>query len=184
MKPVAIVGNLAAGAPPYDNPDVEIWAFNAGAMHKGRLDVAFQMHEPPFIFGDEKKYSLESLQEYTDWLTNLTIPVYMREARPEYPTSIAYPFEQVLSMTKNITIKGKELRFLTSSPALALALAVLQNRPQIDLYGIEMMDNKEYRNQRECFAGWVMFAGGRGIAVNVNCAGSIFNKPIYGEVGV
>lgn len=172
MKPVAIVGNVANDQPPYDDPNIEIWAFNSGARKKPRLDVAFQMHDPPGY--------LCNGPEYMDWLRHTTTPVYMRERRDEFPTSIAYPFDEVFAMTENIKLRGKPLRYFTSSPSEAIALAVLQNRPRIELYGIELMDNKEYRDQRECFSFWVAFAGGKGVPVELHCAGSIFNKRMYG----
>lgn len=173
MKSVAVVGNLAAGDPPYDDPNIDIWAFNCGAMNKPRIDAAFQMHQ-------QSEY--ESLgEEYLGWLASCTIPVFMREESAKFPTAQEYPFDRIFQLTRHIKLREKEIRFFTSSPALAIALAVLQGRPSISIYGIEMMDNKEYRNQRECFAFWVGFAGGRGIPVDLYCAGSIFSKPIYGE---
>ena len=177
MKPVAIVGaSPVAIRAPYEDTNIEIWEFNNRALTSPRIDTLFQMHDPSGyeLFG----------KEYLDYLSALTVPVYMREIRPEFPTSVAYPFSEILSMTGHIK-QGrdglKDLVFLTSSPAEAIALAIYQNRPCIDVYGIEFVDFKEYIEQAECILFWLGFAGGRGIPLNIYCANHIFQHPIYGE---
>jgi hypothetical protein len=175
VNPVAIVGNVANAQPPYLDQNLDIWAFNAGAMHRERISAVFQMHEP-------EGYECNGI-EYLNWLSALTIPVYMRQQRPEFPASIAYPFDRAFSMTEHIQQGAgglQPLKFFTSSVAYAIALAIIQERPRIDVYGVELMGKKEYRDQRECFAFWVGFAGGLGIPVNIYCAGSIFRQPLYG----
>ena len=115
------------------------------------------------------------------WLkANTTIPVYMREVYPEIPMSVAYPFEAVYDMLKNVRQKGKPLRYFTSSIAWAIALAVLQERQKIAVYTIELQE-QEYKEQSDCFTFWLGFAGGRDIELNINCASNIFDKPLYGE---
>jgi len=52
----------------------------------------------------------------------------------------------------------------------------LQNRPKISIYGIELRSGTEYWKQRECFAFWNGFAGGRGIELEIRCADDIFKK--------
>jgi len=103
----------------------------------------------------------------------------MREAYPDAPMAIAYPFEDVFDMIKNVSHRDKPLEYITSSVAWAIALAVLQNRPEIDVYAIEMRD-REYKEQTDCFAFWLGFAAGRGTKININCADNIFDKPLYG----
>ena len=144
-------------------------------MKKPRLTAAFQMHQPPgYLCNGEK---------YLTWLENLTIPVYMREQHPEYPTSIAYPFEAVYILTAHV-MQGmrdlEKLKFFTSSVAWAIALAVLQGRPRIDLYGVELVEKTEYEKQRENYTFWVGFAAGCGIPLNIYGGNRMFQQPLYG----
>ena len=176
MNPVAIAASDPLGnKAPFDDLNFDIWAFNGWARNSTpRLSAAFQMHRPGGY--------LCHGQGYLDWLRNLEVPVYMRQKRAEFPTSIAYPFEEVFEMTKNVRqgFKGLEgLRWLTSSISMAIALAVLQERPRIDVYGVEMQETTEYKKQRECYTFWTGFAGGRGIELNIYCGNNIFRKEIY-----
>ena len=133
-------------------------------------DAAFQMHQEVNWGGGF----------YRRWMRGTeTVPIYMREKHKDIPMSIAYPFEEVFEMTKNIKHKNDQLKYFTSSFGWALALAILQERKVINVYGVDMQDT-EYVNQKDCFAFWLGFAGGRGIELNINCADSIFNKPLYG----
>jgi hypothetical protein len=165
MRELAIVGSHpdTSGNAPYDNELVEIWAFNEGAMRFPRVDVPFQMH--------------------ADWANKGTHYSQWLEAQPFTYKRSNYPFEDVFALTNHVKL-GKErkpLRFFTSSPSYALALAALQDRPKINLYGIEYMMGAERREQRESFAFWVGFCAGRDIPITINCADNIFNKPLYGE---
>ena len=177
MSSLAIVGTGYAfwSSPKLELKNKDVWAFNAGATHYP-ITAAFQMHKPEGYISNGEKY--------LTWLSNLTVPVYMREVHPEFPTSIAYPFEEIFAMTKHVfqgTRKWEELIFFTSSVSMAIALAILQNRTKIDIYGVELVDKKEYIDQRECFSFWIGFAAGRNISLDIHCADSIFKKPIYGS---
>ena len=117
---------------------------------------------------------------YYNWLeANSSVPIYMRRIYEEVSMSCAYPFKDVFRMTGHIKHREKPLKYLTGTPMWALALAVLQGKDVIDVYGIEMQD-REYQEQAECFAFWVGFAGGRGIQLNIHCADAIFKRPLYG----
>lgn len=178
MRPVAIVGSdyRSMGYAPWGNNEIEIWGFNEHLPAYPRFDVGFQIHTHEVMSGGEA---------HKNWLRVMEKPVYMREKYEEYPTSIAYPFEDVFNLTRHIlqgTSAVKPLKFLTSSVPYAIALAILQNRPRIEVYGVEMSsDVKEYTYQREGFAFWIGFAGGKGIPLLVHCGNSIFDKPIYGD---
>ena len=135
-------------------------------------DAAFQMHKEVDWGGGY----------YRRWMkANKTVPIYMREKHEDIPMSTAYPFDEVFTLTKHIKLKNEQLKYFTSSFGWALALAILQERKVINVYGIDMAD-LEYVNQKDCFAFWIGFAGGRGIELNINCAENIFDKPLYGKL--
>lgn len=169
VKPVAIIGSHPTfGKAPKD--DTEVWKFNTFAMTKP-CSTAFQMHKP-------SGYLCQS-DEYLNWLSNLTMPVYMKERREEYPTSLTYPFEDAFALTNHVLLGDEPLKFFTSSVSEAIALAVLQDRPRIDIYGVEMALQTEYEQQRECYAFWVGYAAGRGIPLNIHGSHQVFRRPIY-----
>lgn len=152
--------------------EYEIWAFNQSAGTLPRVDVGFQMH----IDWDSDIYG----GFYKRWLrSNETVPIYMRRVYEDVPMARAYPFEEVYGLLQNVKHRNSILKLFSSSHSWAIALAVLQDRPAIDLYGIDMTDT-EYENQKDGFAFWVGFAGGRGIELNIHCADNIFVKPLYG----
>lgn len=169
---LAIVGNYTgAHESPVFGTDKEIWVFGGRGPTLPRIDVEFQLHLP---------YAWEEVPYVHEWLTlNKTVPVYMREAYPDFPMSIAFPFEEVFSLTENIRLRGAPLRYFTSSPAYALALAILQGRQRIEIHGIELVDH-EYEAQKDCITFWLGFAAGRGIQVDLYCMENIFKRPLYG----
>jgi len=164
MKPVEIVGAHpdTCGKAPRDG---EVWAFNKYAMLIS-ADLAFQVHNKP-------GYECHG-ETYVNWLHSHNN--VMRDT---------YPYKDVFALTSHV-MQGEEklesVRLLTSTVDHALALAVVQNRPLISLYGIDLRGAKnEYRYQREGFMFWVGFAAGRGIPLNIHCADNLFRKPLYGE---
>jgi hypothetical protein len=177
MLPVAIVGgHWFASGNVFDN-SVEVWAFNDGAAQKPHVDVVFQIHEL-------ERATLIGGEEHINWLKSLNVPIYMREKFPQFPTSIAYPFDEVFALTGHVKqgLSGLEdLRYLTSSVPFAIALAVLQNRPRIDIYGMELDGGAERKLHVDCITFWIGFAAGRNISLNIHCADWIFRRPIYGE---
>lgn len=168
---LAIVGNYAGI---HDNPvfgtGSEVWAFGSKGPYLPRLDVLFQLHQP---------YAWEEVPAHAEWLRNAAVPVYMREKRAEFATSIHYPFEKIFRLTEHVRVNGEPLKYFTSSPAYALALAIQQQRPKIAIHGMELID-KEYEAQKDCIAFWLGFAAGRGMEIDINCMEDIFKRPLYG----
>jgi hypothetical protein len=164
MRGLAIVGNYTGiHQSPVFQTNAEIWGFGGRGPYLPRIDVLFQLHLP---------YTWEENFTVWDWLkNNKTIPVYMRQVYPEFPASILYPFEDAFALAS--------MQYFTSSPAYALALAILQGRKKISIHGIELVD-REYETQKDCIAFWLGFAKGRGVEIELHCMDSIFKRPLYG----
>lgn len=172
MRPLSIVSNH-----PYvdDRPfktDDEIWVFNKRGTELPRFDVLFQLHTPG-IWRDL----------HGEWLKhNTTVPVYMLEKYPEVPMAIEYPIREVMELTKNVKIGVEELNpflFNPFSVTLAMALAILQNRPKITLWRIELHRKSEYWKQRNAFSFWTGLAAGRGIELEIRGSEDIFAVDMY-----
>jgi len=89
---------------------------------------------------------------------------------------VKYPLEGILAMTPH--------RYLRSSPAEALALAIYMGYQHIALYGSELSSNTEYAYQATNYAFWIGFAEGRGIDLDLQCWQSEFNEQrLYGFDG-
>lgn len=173
MRELAIVGNNTdINLSPVFQSDKEIWVTGAKGPTLPRFDVAFQMHQSDAW--------LEGHTFHRNWLyTNTTTPVFMRAVHPDIPMSTPYPFETAISMLRGVKLHGEPLKYFTSSPAYEIALAILLGFKKIELLGMDMVD-AEYERIREGFAFWTGFAAGRGVELEINCAASIFDKPLYG----
>ena len=171
-RKLAIVGN-SDGVHKSDvfEGDSEIWVLNGRGATLPRYDAVIEMHVEP-VRRNEGGWSRRFFRD------NETVPVYMRKIYPDVPMATAYPFKEVFKMTEHVRHRDKPLKYFTSSMAWAIALAILQERPVIELYGIDMQD-KEYIEQKDCFAFWTGFAAGRGIQIDINCADDIFKKELY-----
>lgn len=180
-KTIAIIGSHPVTRKDFDwnRTDCEIWVFNEALSTEWfqRADAVFQMHEPaiwknPLNRNDPKHYEWLT-QDHGDML------IYMMDKYEDVPNSVKYPLEEVCSSLLPNFNDG--LKFFTSSPAFALALAIMNNATRIEMYGVEMETDTEYRYQRDCIAFWIGIAVGRGIDVYTNSR--IFQNPVYGYEG-
>lgn len=174
---LAIVGSHPATREnaPYDDPRFEIWLFNEAAQKPEvyrRWDALLQIHLPE-VYRSENNWVNQS---HWKWLQEKRgKPIYMQHVDPDVPDSIEYPLEGILSMIP--------YRYLRSSPAMALALAIYMGYQEIWLYGSELTSNTEYSYQAINYAFWIGFAHGRGIDLHLECWQSEFSQPIYGYEG-
>ncbi len=177
-RPLAIVGSHSATRElaPYDDPRFEIWLFNESAMKAEiyrRWDALLQIHLP------EVYTSLENWvnKDHWNWLQqdHGDKKIYLQDIDLRVPNSVKYPLDGILSMVP--------YRYLRSSPAMALALAIYLGYKEIWLYGSELSSNTEYAYQATNYAFWIGFAHGRGIDLHLECWQAEFNQPIYGYEG-
>ncbi len=191
MKNVAIVG----GGPtrkqaPWSDNRWEIWTLNEAASKSGqRSEVVFQLHDPG-VYRNNITRNKEGYAEDKDhwkWLQQYHgIKIYMQKVDPLVPDSVEYPLAELRKLLERCVQKGKNDRELspveieTSTVCFAIALAIVQGYDHIKIYGVDMIHTEEYRYQREGFAFWVGFAGGRGIDIEIYGAESIFQRPLYG----
>jgi hypothetical protein len=176
---VAIVGSHPKTRTEFDftRTDCDIWVFNEALSNPSetwcpRADAVFQMHAP-VIWKNPKNRNHAG---HYDWLkTQTETVVYMQDKYDDVPKSVRFPLEDVfqgLHFNK---------RYITSSVAYALALAASMNYKKIELYGVEMETDTEYRYQRDGVALWVGVALGRGIEVELHCG--MLSAPLYGYEG-
>lgn len=141
---IAIVGSAPSSKllAPYDDPTWEIWGLNFGYNYMKRWDKFFELHSPMILQAN-----------HMDRLKFLKTPLYMQTQSPDFPTSIAYPLQQV---------KQHFGHYFTNTIAYMTALAILQEPEEIGLWGVDMAITEEYIAQRpscEYFVGWALGAG-------------------------
>lgn len=179
---VAIVGSHPKTRTEFDftRTDCDIWVFNEALSNPvetwcPRADAVFQMHAPtiwrnPRNRNDPKHY---------EWLSTQTeTPVYMQARYDDVPGSVAFPLDEVLHFNN---LNFNKIRYITSSVAYAIALAIYFGYKRIEIYGVEMETDTEYRYQRDGVAFWTGVAVGKGIEVETHC--SMFEAPLYGYEG-
>ena len=177
MKPtVAIVGSHPRTREEFDfdRTDCDIWLFNEAMSQPWakRADGVFQLHKP--VIWRSKTNRNDPF--HGDWLKSGNTPtIFMQEQYEEVPRAEKYPLDEVLTLSQGI-------RFLTSSIALAIALAIHKGYKRIEIYGVEMETTTEYGEQRQGVAFWAGIAIGRGIELDFHNT-NFFAAPIYGYEG-
>lgn len=187
-KTLVIMGSHPNGAKNFDwdRTDCDVWLFNeapSDSKYK-RCDAFFQLHteaiwKNPKNRSDEKHY---------EWLASGKTPkVFMQKIFKDVPKSAKYPLTEVLELTKNIRLaNGKVFKCLMSTPDLAMALvAQMHNKgkkyEKVEIWGIELETESEYRHQRLGFGFWTGYLAALGI--NLEIHNEIFSSPIYGYEG-
>ena len=180
LRSLAIVGSHpdTRDNAPFDDPNYEIWLFNEAPQQEHiykRWDASLQIHIPE-VYASETNWVNKG---HWSWLQQDHGPdkrIFMLEADPRVPNSVRYPMEGVLSLTPR--------KYLRSSPAMALALAIYLGYKDISLYGSDLSSNTEYHYQAVNYAYWVGVADGRpDITLNLECWKQEFNQRIYGMEG-
>ena len=179
LRSLAIVGSHpdTRENAPFDDPNFEIWLYNEAPMKPeiySRWDAALQIHLPEVYSATHNWVN----EDYWNWLQLDHGPdkhIFMHDVDHRVPNSVKYPLDEILAMHKR--------KYLRSSPAMALALAIYLGYDHVALYGNELSSNTEYAYQAPNYAYWVGFADGRGVRLDVECWDSEFKKPIYGYEG-
>lgn len=141
MRPrIAILGSAPSSVKlaPFHDKRWQIWSCSPANLQQRlpRIDVWFEMHSWSF----EQKQA--SNPAYYNWVKRQKT-VIMQQKDPEIPGSIAYPLDEI----KKRWPWGSRY-FLTSSPALMMAFALLQNPECMGLWGIDMAGHTEWQWQR------------------------------------
>lgn len=177
-KALAIVGSHPATRElaPYEDPRFEIWLYNESPQKPEvyrRWDASFQMHKPE-VYASEQNWVNK---DHWAWLQqdHGDKRIWMMDADERVPNSVRYPIEEVQKLVP--------YKYLRSTPALALALAIHLGYREIWIYGSELSSNTEYGYQAINYAFWIGFAHGYGVDLHLECWQSEFNQPIYGYEG-
>jgi hypothetical protein len=185
MRTVCIVGSAPTTREdaPWDDLTKPIWVFNEAAEIEWckRADAVFQMHLPEVYRSPLNRTD----PKHWEWLQQEhgAMVIYMQDVDPAVPNSCKYPLDEIFARYRFHWPDGDPIRFITSTPAFAVALAVYQGYEKIEIYGCDLHSNTEYQYQRDNFAFWVGIALGEGVEVEMHGGWDLFDVPVYGYEG-
>ena len=198
MTTIALVGGASTtrGAVQYSQAD-EIWTANWSYKYDyvPRIDRLFEMH-PVWLYAETGKVAWSKPKEHWEWLQlEHPYPIYCLQKHPAVPAAIRYPIEDAIEeIFGNLLVarnweEGTEepQRFFTSSFDYMFGLAILMREEwsidTIEIFGVEMGADTEYRYQKYGANFFIQAAMARGIKVVVPHNSVIMKSKLYGYEG-
>lgn len=162
---------------PFDDEEYDIWclnemydAFNSNGI--GRASLWFEIHG-----ADSPSKSSEKHQAF---LMNCPVPVVMQKHDPKYPSSVAFPRDEVKKMV-NSNVLTNELcgpyTNFSNSISWMVYMAILMKYEEIHVYGVDMAHESEYAFQRPSAEAAILFAAAKGIKVAVPSSSELIHFP-------
>jgi len=136
--------------------DWEVWGINELHRHHP-LELFtrwFEIHdrgdfEPQ---GEGKPGDPEHLKQ----LAEFKIPVYMHKHWDDIPSSVAFPRQEIIDWHNE---RGNWGEYQTSSISWEVAFALMLGAEEIGIFGVDMANNTEWAEQRNCLEYWIGVAG-------------------------
>lgn len=198
MTTIALVGGAATtrGAAQYSQAD-EFWTANWSYKYDyvPRIDRLFEMH-PVWLYAKANKETWSKPVEHWKWLQKEhPYPIYCLQKHPDIPSAVRYPIEDAIEECfgdRLIRRNWKEgtdehARFFSSSFDYMFGLAILKQEEwdidTIEIFGVEMGSDTEYRYQRYGGNFFIQAAMARGIKVIIPHNSQIVISKLYGYEG-
>lgn len=155
---IAIVGTAASSRAeaPYADPSWTIWGCSTCltvGIPGARFDALFELHAHELLGAG-----------LVDTMRGADCQVYMQHPHPGLPRSLAFPLERITAGLAEL-LGGR--RYMTSTMAAMLALALDEGVDELGLWGVDLALDQEYAEQRPCVEWLIGLAQGRGIPVHV-----------------
>lgn len=133
-----------------------------------RYRLYFDMHTPEYT----ERYGVEANigDVQTKWLQEEhPFPIYMLDHYPQFPSSVRYPIEAVIAAV------GHD--YFTSTVAYALALVLtMPDVVEVGLWGIDLVHETEYGEQRPCAEYLIGRLEGKGIKVTIPSKSALLHQ--------
>ena len=191
-KSVALVGMSPTNCSlaPYKDKTIEIWGLNEAHSFQWfqSWDRMFQMHKSKDFKRDldtHRAHERGNVKGHYDWLRQEHgNPVYMQHVYAEIPDSVEYPLAEVCERFFKRVLKGEEkIKYLTSTFAYMLALALFEGFERLEIFGFEMAGGDEYAPQKACAEFWLGMAMGMGVEIYLPPKSQLLWGPLYGYQG-
>jgi hypothetical protein len=143
---------------PFNDESWEMWGINSlyrqlEGVPMSRFSAWFEIHSVEFLANRPDK---KAVQAHFKALSEMKIPLYMKDHYDIFPTSVKYPLEEVVNYLKCS-------RYFTNTISYMIALAIAQQYTDIAIYGVDMAVGSEYEHQRPSCEYFMGIAEGRGI---------------------
>lgn len=186
LKRVAIIGTAPSWQQcPWQDQTLEKWGLNdaylIGVPVATRWYDLHPFHQMVFRPKHQRVVNAAEVpvgcylrpEGHWEWLKTRSFPVYLAEAKPDYPTARVFPKAQILeafrpywplrvSRTGQIT-PGPD--YEVSTPSWMLMQAIAEGYQEIHVYGIHLATEWEYVQQRPNFEFLLGIAAGKGIKI-------------------
>ena len=165
MKKVALIG-YADSRKTFkpEEYDGEIWIMNDMFDLGFKFDRIFDIHDDQDILNRvTRRRDLNLFESFK----KIQKPIYMQHVWQEIPYSVEYPIGGIEKEFHLTEAMGQHL-FLTCSPAYMLALAIYEKFEQIELYGIDLAIDGEFKDELPGVLYWLGLASGRGINIVIS----------------
>lgn len=160
---------------PFDDPSWEIWGLAWRYYDHPRMDVCFDIHDPsmwheyvkPEIYG-------AWLQKPEDAEGNPVDVYLLPHVAAEYTGSKPYPLD------KAEQLMGR--RYFTSSFSYMLAKAIIDGATEIAIFGVDLVSDEEYFEQRPAAEYLLGIAQAHGIKITIPEQSALLKASfIYGQ---
>ena len=151
-RKIAIVGFTSSrNEAPWDDPTFEKWICNNlwKFVPEDKWDRLYDLHEHHNIVKDA---------EHAGYLARCEKPVYVFEPKPEWPTSVAFPKDEILETLG---------RYFTNSISWMVAHALMEGATELHIYGVDLAQGTEYAQQRPSAEYMLGIAVGMGVKVYI-----------------
>lgn len=185
LKRLAIIGTAPSWRQcPFDDLSLEIASLNdAYSLGIPRASLWFDMHplhqmvmrprDKPMTPADAPVGGYLRPDGHLQWLASQKIPVFLNQARPDWPHSVTFPRAELEAQFADIwpwrrTAQGvveKGPNYQASTPAWMLLWAIANGYTEIHIYGIHLATEWEYLKQRPNLEFLIGYARGRGIQI-------------------
>ena len=186
LKRCAILGTAQSlQLAPWGDASLEMWSLNDGyLLGIPRIDRHYDIHpfhQMNFRPRGDRAVRADQIPlgayvrpaDHLEWLKSRPFPVYLAEARPDFPTSVTFPMAQILAAFASVwpwrltrrgaIVAGSE--YETSTPAWMLMHAIVEGYKEIHIYGIHLATEWEYVQQRPNFEWLLGVAAGMGVKI-------------------
>ncbi len=156
----AIIGKAPASRDfaPFEDESWEIWTLSdlVPRQQVPRFNRHFELHHEWWWRPDAKRPNdCRVSPDYYDWLRSIDgQPVYMQQHYQDIPASRPFPLQGIVHHFR--------YPYYTNTVSYLIAFAIFEGAKSIGIWGVDMAQTVEYREQRpscEWLIGWAMGAG-------------------------
>lgn len=146
----------------FNDPDCEFWGVNN--LHltmPGPWSRWFDLHTFRFdgnrwLRRGDPDFRTQPIDKYLQSLQSLNIPVYMQAANPLVTNAVLYPINEILAKYGN---------YFTNTISYMIVMAMEEGFKEIQILGVDMAVDSEYKWQRPSCEYFIGLA--RGLGINV-----------------